>query len=100
MKNSKNKPSPAQYNSTIHEEMQEKKRKSSMEKAKKITFAMFQEKYEMKNRYPGPGFYHKPKRLRIPGIYDSHDPKSAFLMDVEYHAKTSPSNQQYNINLS
>ena len=46
----------------------------------------------MKNRYPGPGAYHKPKRLKIPGIYENADPKSAFLLDVIYLAKTSPSN--------
>ena len=39
MRQSKKMPSPAQYNSTAHEEMQEKKRKSSMEKSKKITYA-------------------------------------------------------------
>jgi len=56
---SKNRPSPAQYNSTMHEEIEEKRRKSSMERSKKITFAELQEKYEQKNRYPGPGAYYR-----------------------------------------
>lgn len=59
IKASKHQPSPAQYNSTMHEEIEEKRRKSSMERSKKISFAELQEKYELKNRYPGPGAYYR-----------------------------------------
>ena len=36
----------------------------------------------------------------MPGVYTNSDPKSSFLLDVEYHAQNSPSSLQYNINLS
>jgi len=84
----------------MHEEIEEKRRKSSMERSKKISFAELQEKYEQKNRYPGPGAYYRLRRLKVPGVYTNSDPKSSFLLDVEYHAQNSPSSLQYNINLS